>query len=132
MVKRTPARPRRILVCDDDPLLLDLVAHRLTTRGFEVNTAQDGSEALEQMARELPDALVLDAMMPVIDGYELLRRVREEPRTAGLPVLMLTARKQEKDVLAALDLGANDYLVKPFIPQELVVRLERLMGQVHA
>lgn len=131
-VKRTPARPKNILICDDDPLLLDLVSHRLTRRGFDVATAKDGGEALKCLAGKLPDALVLDAMMPVIDGYELLRRVREDPRTATLPVLMLTARKQEKDVLAALELGANDYLVKPFIPQELVVRLERLMGLASA
>ena len=123
------AEDRHILICDDDPLLLDLVSHRLTSRGFRVSTATHGGEALEQMEKELPDALVVDAMMPVVDGYELLRRLREDPRTEALPVVMLTARRQEQDVLVALELGANDYLVKPFIPQELVVRLERLLGQ---
>ena len=122
------SKNRRILICDDDPLLLDLVSHRLTTRGFDVVTAKHGGEALERLEEEIPDALVIDAMMPVVDGYELLRRVRENPRTATLPVVMLTARRQEQDVLVALELGVSDYLVKPFIPQELVVRLERLLG----
>lgn len=126
------AENRRILICDDDPLLLDLVSHRLTTRGFEVITAQHGGEAIEHLEKALPDALVIDAMMPVVDGYELLRRVRENPRTAKLPVVMLTARRQEQDILVALELGVSDYLVKPFIPQELVVRLERLLGQAAA
>ncbi|MDQ4088186.1 MAG: response regulator [Pseudomonadota bacterium] len=121
--------PKRVLVCDDDPLLLDLVSHRLVSRGYQVVTAQDGAEALQRIGDAAPDALVLDAMMPVVDGYEVLRRVREDPRTAALPVIMLTARRQEQDVLAALELGASDYIVKPFIPEELVVRLSRLLEQ---
>ena len=118
----------RVLVCDDDALLLDLVQYRLASRGYEVSVASDGGEALKRLAEATPDAIVLDAMMPVIDGYELLRRIREAPATANTPVIMLTARKQEQDILSALELGASDYMVKPFIPEELVARLGRLIG----
>ena len=118
----------RVLVCDDDALLLDLVQYRLASRGYEVSVASDGGEALKRLAEVTPDAIVLDAMMPVIDGYELLRRIREAPATANTPVIMLTARKQEQDILSALELGASDYMVKPFIPEELVARLGRLIG----
>ena len=121
------AERKRVLICDDDPLLLDLVRHRLKSRGYEVEVAEDGGEALSMIEQAPPDAVVLDAMMPVLDGYELLRRLRAEEQTAAIPVIMLTARRQEQDVLSALQLGANDYMVKPFIPEELVVRLGRLL-----
>lgn len=120
---------RTALLCDDDPLLVDLVQYRLAARGWEVIVARDGGEAMERLAEATPDAIILDAMMPVLDGYEVLRRLRESPATATTPVIMLTARKQETDVLRALDLGASDYMVKPFIPEELVARLARLTGE---
>ncbi len=116
----------KILVCDDDDMLLDLLSFRLEARGFEVSTARDGGEAIA-LAAQAPDAIVLDAMMPVMDGHEVLRRLRSEPSTARIPVIMLTARRGEKDIIGALELGANDYLVKPFIPEELVTRLTRLV-----
>lgn len=119
---------RRILVCDDDELLVDLLTYRLSTRGYEVSAARDGGEALELLASDKPDAVVLDAMMPVVDGFEVLRRIREQEATAALPVVMLSARKQERDIVGALQLGANDFVVKPFIPEELVARLARLLG----
>ncbi len=119
---------RTILVCDDDPLLVELLEFRLGLRGFGVLVARDGGEALEIARREAPDAVVLDAMMPVVDGYEVLRRLRADPATAGIPVVMLTARKAESDVLSGLALGANDYVVKPFIPEELIMRLTKLVG----
>ncbi|HEY0011956.1 MAG TPA: response regulator [Allosphingosinicella sp.] len=120
---------RKVLLCDDDPLLVDLVQYRLAARGWEVIVARDGGEAMGRLAEATPDAIILDAMMPVVDGYEVLRRLRESPATATTPVIMLTARKQETDVLRALDLGASDYMVKPFIPEELVARLTRLTGE---
>jgi two-component system OmpR family response regulator len=122
------ADSKRILVCDDDPLLVDLLDYRLSSRGYEVAIARDGGEALARLQEARPDAIVLDAMMPVMDGYEVLRRIREEEALSDIPVLMLTARKQERDIVSALELGANDYLVKPFIPEELVARLGRLIG----
>ena len=118
---------KKILVCDDDPLLLDLVQFKLTARGYDSSAARDGGEAMAALAEQIPDAVVLDAMMPVLDGYEVLRRIRENPSFADIPVIMLTARRQEQDVLSALQLGANDYMVKPFSPEELVARLGRLL-----
>ena len=118
---------RRILVCDDDPLLVDLLQYRLSSRGYEVVVASDGGEALTCLEGGAFDGILLDAMMPVVDGYELLRRIRQDPTTANVPVIMLTARKQEQDIVAALELGASDYVVKPFIPEELVARLGRLI-----
>jgi DNA-binding response OmpR family regulator len=123
---------RRILVCDDDPLLRDLVEFKLKARGFDPVTVTDGGEAMAWLADDVPDAMVLDAMMPVVDGYEVLRRVRENPRTADIPVIMLTARRQEQDVLDALKLGASDYMAKPFSPDELVARLGRLLEDAAA
>jgi DNA-binding response OmpR family regulator len=117
-----------ILVCDDDELLVDLLDYRLKGRGFEVLIARDGGQALEIAAARKPDAIVLDAMMPVMDGYQVLRRLRADPATSTIPVIMLTARKLERDIVGALQLGANDYLVKPFIPEELMSRLSRLLA----
>ena len=119
--------PKKILVCDDDPLLVDLLQYRLASRGYEVIVAEDGGKALRRLGEGRPDAVLLDAMMPVIDGYEVLRKIREDASLADVPVIMLTARKQEQDIVTALELGANDYLVKPFIPEELVARLARLI-----
>lgn len=120
--------PVRVLVCDDDPLLLELLEFRLAAKGFEVEAARDGGEAMQALETDPPSAVVLDAMMPVVDGYEVLRRIRENPDLKALPVIMLTARKQEKDIVSALELGASDFLAKPFIPEELVARLIRLTG----
>ncbi len=119
----------RILVCDDDELLVDLLTYRLSARGYQVSAARDGGEALERLAADKPDAVVLDAMMPVVEGFEVLRRIREQPATANLPVIMLSARKQERDIVGALELGASDFVVKPFIPEELIARLARLLGE---
>ncbi len=121
--------PKTILVCDDDPLLVDIVKFRLASRGYEVDVASDGGDALERIRARRPDAVVLDYMMPVMDGVALLRRLRENPETRQIPVIMLSARKQEADVVGALELGASDYMVKPFSPEELVVRLARLLDQ---
>ena len=120
---------KTILVCDDDPLLVDIVKFRLTARGYNVDVAADGGDALERVIAAKPDAIVLDCMMPVLDGLQVLRRLRENGETRDIPVIMLSARKQEADVVGALELGASDYMVKPFSPEELVVRLTRLLEQ---
>ena len=119
---------KTVLVCEDDPLLVDLLEYRLSLSGYQVVVARDGREALERISEAVPDAIILDAMMPVMDGFELLRRLRENPAMKRTPVIMLSARKQENDIVTALRLGADDYVVKPFIPEELVVRLGRLLG----
>ena len=116
-----------ILICDDDPLLVELLEFRLSARGFDTASAGDGQQALDQAAALRPDAIVLDAMMPVHDGYEVLRRLREDATLRATPVVMLTARRQERDIVSALELGASEYMVKPFIPEELVARLTRLL-----
>ncbi len=116
-----------ILICDDDPLLVELLEFRLGARGFDTASAADGQQALDQAAALRPDAIVLDAMMPVHDGYEVLRRLREDEALRATPVVMLTARRQERDIVSALELGASEYMVKPFIPEELVARLTRLL-----
>ena len=116
-----------ILIADDEPLLTELLEFRLGGRGYRTVVARDGRETLAKLAEEKPDAVVLDAMMPVHDGFEVLRRMRADPAQATIPVIMLTARRGEQDVLGALKLGANDYLVKPFMPEELLVRLGRLL-----
>lgn len=117
-----------ILVCDDDELLVELLSYRLAGRGYEVLVANDGSSAVEQATERCPDAIVLDMMMPVLDGQQVLRRLRADKATAATPVIMLTARRQERDIVDALELGADDYLVKPFIPEELMTRLARLLA----
>lgn len=116
-----------ILIADDEPLLIELLQFRLTGRGYRVAVAKDGREALAGLQAERPAAVVLDAMMPIHDGFEVLRRIRANPALADIPVIMLTARRSEQDVVGALELGANEYLVKPFIPEELLARLGRLV-----
>jgi DNA-binding response OmpR family regulator len=119
---------KRILVCDDDPLLLQLVEFRLKAKGFSVDTAADGEEALSKIRSDTPDLVVLDAMMPGIDGFELLVRIKDDAQLAKIPVVMLTARKGEKDIVSAIERGAADYLVKPFIPDELLARIQRILA----
>ena len=116
-----------ILVCDDDELLVELLTHRLGARGYHVVVAADGGAAVRQASECDPDAIVLDMMMPVLDGQQVLRRLKADPATADIPVIMLTARRQERDIVGTLELGADDYLVKPFIPEELMSRLARLV-----
>lgn len=123
------SRPK-ILLCDDDPLLVELLTFRLQAKGFDVDVAQDGADSWAKLQEERPAAVVLDVMMPAVNGLEILRRIRETPELVDLPVVMLTARKQERDVVGALELGASDFLSKPFIPDELVARLRRLLGIV--
>ena len=117
----------KILVADDEKLLLELLEFRLSQRGHEPVLAADGREALARLEDSAPDAVVLDMMMPVHDGLDVLRRMRASERHADTPVIMLTARRGEKDIVGALELGANDYLVKPFMPEELLARLGRLL-----
>ncbi len=119
----------KVLICDDDPLLLELMEFRLRAKGYEVIKAVDGAEALARAAGDEPDIIVLDAMMPKSDGFEVLARIKSDRLLSGTPVIMLTARKGEKDIVSALEKGADDYLVKPFIPEELLARLARLVAR---
>ena len=117
----------QVLVADDDPLLREILKHKLTNAGYRVVLAGDGREALEAMRLSRPSAVVLDAMMPVVDGFEALRRLKSDPELKDVAVIMLTALKREQDIVNALKLGAADYLVKPFNPDELLARLVRAL-----
>jgi DNA-binding response OmpR family regulator len=115
-----------VLIADDDPLLRAILEHKLTAAGHTVTSVENGREALDRAELDHPDIIVLDAMMPVMDGFEALRRLKSNPAMHDVEVVMLTALKREEDVVSALKLGAADYLAKPFNPDELVARLERL------
>jgi DNA-binding response OmpR family regulator len=118
-----------VLVADDDEDILGLVSFRLERSGYEVAAAKDGEEAL-RLARELsPAVVVLDVMMPRLDGYEVTRRLREDEATRGIPVILLTALAQEADVARGFESGADDYLRKPFSPQELAARVQAVLGR---
>ncbi|WJI54392.1 response regulator [Mesorhizobium sp. C416B] len=127
--RRLNGAKARVLICDDDPLLIELMEFRLRAKGYEVIKAVDGAEALLKAEHEAPDIIVLDAMMPKADGLEVLARIKSDPALSEIPVVMLTARKGEKDIVSALEKGADDYLVKPFIPEELLARLARLLAR---
>lgn len=125
----TPATPRSILVAEDDPVISTLLRHRLAKAGFRVILAADGRRALEVLESERPDLAVIDVLMPDIDGFELLARLRETPEHARMPVLILTSLANDGDVERGLSLGADDYVVKPFSPVELLARIHRLLGR---
>ena len=116
-----------VLIVDDDPLLVSLVQHKLKSRGYTVITSTDGAAGLERARTLKPDIIVLDIMMPVLDGRSTLLRLREDPQFSQTPVVMLTARGREDDIVDLLQLGASDYLVKPFSPEELAARIGRLV-----
>jgi DNA-binding response OmpR family regulator len=119
----------RVLAADDDPDILDLIAFRLERSGCQVTRAADGEEALELAKSELPDLAVLDVMMPKMDGYEVTRQLRADPATAHIKVILLTASAQEPDVVKGFEAGADDYMTKPFSPQELRMRLAAISAR---
>jgi DNA-binding response OmpR family regulator len=118
-----------ILVADDEEDVRELVAYRLSRSGYEVIDAGDGEEAFRLATQRVPDLMVLDVMMPRLDGYELTRRVRADESLRSVPVILLTARSQETDVGRGFDVGADDYLKKPFNPDELVARVRAVLGR---
>jgi DNA-binding response OmpR family regulator len=114
----------KILLAEDERQIGDMVAFKLTNSGHHVVRARDGGEALTLAAAERPDLVLLDVMMPVLNGFEVLRRLKADPALAAVPVIMLTAKGRERDVLAGLEAGAVDYIVKPFSLKELAARIE--------
>ena len=119
----------RILIADDDVILVEMLRFRLEAAAHEVVAALDGQAALASAGAQRPDLIVLDSMMPVISGPAVLARLKADPNLNDVPVVMLTARKGESDVVAALKSGVDEYLTKPFIPQELMVRIENLLAR---
>jgi two-component system phosphate regulon response regulator PhoB len=117
----------RILVIDDEPDLLELVRINLKQAGYEVETAETGRDALELLRRSAPDLVVLDLMLPDVTGTEICRRMRTDPELADLPIIMLTAKADEVDRVVGLELGADDYVTKPFSPRELTLRVRAVL-----
>jgi two-component system phosphate regulon response regulator PhoB len=120
----------RILVVDDEPDIVALVVYHLAKAKYRVSSAASGPDALALAKRERPALVVLDLMLPGMSGFDVLARLRQDPDTAGVAVLMLTARKDEPDRIRGLELGADDYLTKPFSPQELVLRVAAILRRV--
>ncbi|MDQ8145675.1 MAG: response regulator transcription factor [Gemmatimonadota bacterium] len=125
-----PSETDRILVVDDEPDIVALVVYHLAKAKYRVSTAASGPDALALAKRERPALVVLDLMLPGMSGFDVLARLRQDPDTAGVAVLMLTARKDEPDRIRGLELGADDYLTKPFSPQELVLRVAAILRRV--
>jgi DNA-binding response OmpR family regulator len=121
------AMSTRILIVEDDPDIADLVAHYLGKAGFATDRIASGREALAAIAAKPPDLVILDLMLPQVDGLEVCRTVRSDRKTAGIPIIMLTARGDESERIVGLELGADDYLAKPFSPNELVARVRALL-----
>src|SRR5579864_9087653 len=117
----------RVLIVEDEAPLVTMLRYNLEREGFAVDEAADGEEALLRFAEHRPDVVLLDWMLPLVSGLEVCRRIRRVPGTRGLPVVMLTARGEEGDRIRGLDSGADDYVVKPFSPSELVARLRAVI-----
>ena len=117
----------KILIVEDETDIAELIRYNVERAGFEARVVRDGQQALQVLRREVPDLLVLDLMLPGMDGLELCRRLRSEPATRALPIIMVTAKGEEADRVVGLELGADDYLVKPFSPRELVARLRAML-----
>jgi two-component system phosphate regulon response regulator PhoB len=123
---------RKILVVDDEPDALELIEFNLRNAGFDVATASDGAEALKKAKQALPALVLLDLMLPEVDGLEVCRLLRREPATAAIPVIMVTARAAEIDRVLGLELGADDYVTKPFSPRELILRVKGVLRRQQA
>ncbi len=121
---------KKILVVDDERHIVRLVEVNLARAGYDVVTAYDGVEALEQFAKEKPDMLVLDVMMPRMDGFEVLKKLQSDPASQGVPIIMLTAKAQDADIFRGWSSGVSSYLTKPFNPRELLTFVERIFQSV--
>ncbi len=117
----------KVLVVDDEPDALELIKFNLKGAGYDVATAADGEEALKKARALLPDLIILDVMLPEVDGLEVCKILRRDPTVSATPIIMLTAKAAEIDRVLGLELGADDYVTKPFSPRELVLRVKRLL-----
>ncbi|MDJ1178125.1 response regulator transcription factor [Roseofilum sp. BLCC_M91] len=120
---------KQLLLIDDDPNLILLVQDYLEFRGYEVTTAENGQKAIDILQQQTPDMIICDVMMPEMDGYEFVQKVRENENTAWIPVLFLSAKGQSQDRVKGLSKGADVYMVKPFEPEELVAQVESSLKQ---
>ncbi len=122
----------KILIAEDSATIRRLVAARLAADGYDVVEAADGEEALDLARSNHPDLLILDKVMPKLDGFEVVRALREDPATRQVPIVMLTAQTSEEDVLGGLGLGVEEYMPKPFSPRELSLRVRRVLARGEA
>ena len=123
------AAKKRVLVCDDDPVILRLLEVNLELEGFEVLTGNNGEEGVEIAQRERPDLVILDIMMPKMDGYEACRRIKAEEETRHIPIVFLSAKAQASDIEKGKSYGVAEYLTKPFDPTDLTDLVFKLVGQ---
>jgi DNA-binding response OmpR family regulator len=131
MTGRATARPSRLLVVEDDHDIANLLKHSLTRAGFLVDVLHGGSQVVAAVRADAPDLVLLDLMLPGLDGLEICRNLRSDPRTAAVAIIMLTARAEESDRIVGLELGADDYITKPFSPNEVVARVRALLRRAH-
>jgi DNA-binding response OmpR family regulator len=126
MLSQSPVRPK-ILVVDDEPEAIELIEFNLKQAGFDVVPAADGAEALKKARAAPPSLILLDLMLPEVDGLEVCKILRRDPATARIPIVMVTAKAAEIDRVLGLELGADDYITKPFSPRELVLRIKKIL-----
>jgi two-component system alkaline phosphatase synthesis response regulator PhoP len=119
----------KILVVDDEIYIVHILDFSLGMEGYEVVTALDGEQALEKLKSDRPDLIVLDIMMPKLDGYEVCKAIKSDPETRQIPVILLSAKGRNVDQKLGFDVGADDYITKPFSPRKLVERINQLLGQ---
>jgi len=122
----------KILVVDDEPGVVELIQYNLNLAGYESEAAANGNEAVEKARTLSPDLILLDVMLPELDGFEVCKILRANPSTAGIPIIMLTAKASEVDRIVGLELGADDYVTKPFSPRELMLRVKKRLAQTQA
>ena len=122
----------RVLIVEDEPDIRDLLAFHLEREGYHVTRSRTGADALRQVRARPPDLILLDLMLPELGGLDVCRRLRQDPRTASVPIVMLTARGEEVDRILGLELGADDYIVKPFSPKEVVARVRAVLRRAGA
>jgi two-component system phosphate regulon response regulator PhoB len=127
MSERDRVAGEKILVVEDEEDVLELIRYNLGKNGYKVDTAMSGEEALRKALRTTPDLILLDLMLPAVDGLEVCRTVKNDPRTQHVPVVMLTAKGEEADIVAGLEMGADDYVTKPFSPRVLMARVKAVL-----
>jgi two-component system alkaline phosphatase synthesis response regulator PhoP len=117
----------KILIVEDEKDIIKMIEYNLKKEGFKVIAARDGEDALDLVLRQCPDLILLDLMLPGIDGLEVCKTLKKDPKTASIPIIMLTAKSQESDKVVGLELGADDYVAKPFSPRELIARIKAVL-----
>jgi two-component system, OmpR family, alkaline phosphatase synthesis response regulator PhoP len=118
---------KKIVLAEDESHIARLITFKLEREGYEIHWAADGGSALEKVKEVIPDLVLLDIMMPVMDGYEVLKNIKRDDSLKDIPVIMLTAKSQEQDIIKGFDLGSEDYIVKPFKPAELAARIKKIL-----